>query len=256
MNMKARSLSLAMGLGAIAAALGAQPLHPQTYGTTPVSYIEIPGVAFDSASPVASPYAQTGIFARYTAGCGGCLVAPLRLPSGAKLISLELDAADTDAFDEVFGTLWVCDRWGANCSKHPVAAVGPADCAVAGSVCSGEAFADGPTLQTADLTPDDIVVDNTQHSYLLTSWADASTAALGGMIVGYVLQVSPAPVSADFNDVPTSHPFFQFVEALYASGITAGCGNGNFCPDAPLTRGQMAVFLAKALGLQWQLWKG
>jgi hypothetical protein len=51
--------------------------------------------------------------------------------------------------------------------------------------------------------------------------------------------------------VPTNHPFFQFVEALAASGITAGCGNGNFCPDAPLTRGQMAVFLSKALGLHW-----
>jgi hypothetical protein len=33
--------------------------------------------------------------------------------------------------------------------------------------------------------------------------------------------------------------------------VTGGCGNGNYCPDAPLTRGQMAVFLAKALGLHW-----
>jgi hypothetical protein len=252
MNMKARSWSFAMGLAAITAALGAQPAHPQTYGTSAVSYVEIPAVAFDSPIPTTYPYAQVGVFARYTAGCFGCLVAPLRLPSGAKIVSLELDAIDADAFDEVFGTLWVCDRWGANCVAHPEAAVGPADCAIAGSVCSGKGFADGTTLQTADLTSDDIVVDNTQHSYLLTSAADASTSALGGMIVGYLLQVSPAPGTADFNDVPTNHPFFQFVEALYASGITAGCGSGNYCPDAPLTRGQMAVFLAKALGLQWQ----
>jgi len=54
-----------------------------------------------------------------------------------------------------------------------------------------------------------------------------------------------------FNDVPSDHPFYDYIEALYASGITGGCGNGNFCPDAPLTRGQMAVFLAKALGLHW-----
>jgi S-layer homology domain len=51
--------------------------------------------------------------------------------------------------------------------------------------------------------------------------------------------------------VPTTDPAFQFIEALVASGITAGCGSGNYCPDAPLTRRQMAVFLAKALGLQW-----
>jgi hypothetical protein len=65
------------------------------------------------------------------------------------------------------------------------------------------------------------------------------------------LPVSPAPASATFNDVPTNHPFFQFVEALSASGITAGCQAAPplYCPDSPVTRGQMAVFLAKALGL-------
>ena len=28
-------------------------------------------------------------------------------------------------------------------------------------------------------------------------------------------------------------------------GITAGCGNGNYCPNNPVTRQQMAVFLFK-----------
>lgn len=63
--------------------------------------------------------------------------------------------------------------------------------------------------------------------------------------------VSPPPSTATFNDVPTSHPFFQFIEALHASGITGGCQAVPplYCPDNPVTRGQMAVFLAKALGL-------
>jgi hypothetical protein len=69
--------------------------------------------------------------------------------------------------------------------------------------------------------------------------------------VRWTRQVSPAPATATFGDVPTGHPFFRFVEALAASGITGGCGGGNFCPDQPLTRGQMAVFLAAALGLSW-----
>ena len=64
-------------------------------------------------------------------------------------------------------------------------------------------------------------------------------------------QVSPAPAVATFADVPTTHPQFRFVEALAASGITGGCGGGNYCPDTPLTRGQMAVFLATALGLHF-----
>jgi hypothetical protein len=64
-------------------------------------------------------------------------------------------------------------------------------------------------------------------------------------------QVSAAPAQATFNDVPTGHPYFAFVEALVASGITAGCGGGNFCVNSPITRGEMAVFLAAALGLHW-----
>ena len=64
-------------------------------------------------------------------------------------------------------------------------------------------------------------------------------------------KVSPGPATATFTDVPTTHLFYQYIEALAAAGITSGCGGGNFCPDAAVTRGQMAVFLAKALGLHW-----
>jgi hypothetical protein len=63
--------------------------------------------------------------------------------------------------------------------------------------------------------------------------------------------VSQPPGTPTFNDVPVSDPAYQFIEALAASGITTGCGGGNFCPDNPLTRRQMAVFLSKALGLHY-----
>jgi S-layer homology domain len=63
--------------------------------------------------------------------------------------------------------------------------------------------------------------------------------------------VSDPPATPTFGDVPASHPFYQFIEALAKSGITSGCGGGSYCPDNPLTRGQMAVFLSKALGLHW-----
>jgi len=52
-------------------------------------------------------------------------------------------------------------------------------------------------------------------------------------------------------DVPTNYWAFKAIEALADSGITTGCGGGNFCPDQSVTRAQMAVFLAKALGLHW-----
>jgi hypothetical protein len=82
-------------------------------------------------------------------------------------------------------------------------------------------------------------------------FASDNTNQLIGARVGYKLQISPDPSTATFTDVPVGHLFHRFVEALYASGITGGCGGGNYCPDAPITRGQMAVFLAGALGLHW-----
>ncbi len=63
--------------------------------------------------------------------------------------------------------------------------------------------------------------------------------------------ISPAPASATFTDVGPTDFGFKHVEALAASGITGGCSATEFCPNAPLTRVQMAVFLAKALGLHW-----
>jgi hypothetical protein len=76
---------------------------------------------------------------------------------------------------------------------------------------------------------------------------------LGGVRIAWHRQISPPPATATFGDVPTSHPFYQFIEALAASGITGGCNAAPplYCPTASLTRGQMAVFLAKALGMHW-----
>ena len=70
-------------------------------------------------------------------------------------------------------------------------------------------------------------------------------------MIGYKLQVSQAPGTPTFNDVPVADFGFQYIEALAASGITGGCGGGSYCPDSPVTRRQMAIFIAKALGLSW-----
>ncbi len=37
------------------------------------------------------------------------------------------------------------------------------------------------------------------------------------------------------------------IQALAAVGITTGCGDGNYCPDDPVTRSQMASFLIRAI---------
>ena len=51
--------------------------------------------------------------------------------------------------------------------------------------------------------------------------------------------------------MPVGSAYHRFVEALVASGLTGGCGAGLFCPNAAVTRGQMAVFMATALGMHF-----
>ncbi len=49
-----------------------------------------------------------------------------------------------------------------------------------------------------------------------------------------------------FNDVPATAFGFQWIQKLYELGITAGCGNGDYCPDSVVTRDQMAIFVIRA----------
>jgi hypothetical protein len=60
---------------------------------------------------------------------------------------------------------------------------------------------------------------------------------------------TPGAVSGRFADVPSGHPFATWIEQLAREGITTGCGLDAYCPDAPVTRGQMAVFLVRAFDL-------
>jgi len=52
-----------------------------------------------------------------------------------------------------------------------------------------------------------------------------------------------ALASHDFADVPDSNIYHADISALAASGVTTGCGGGNFCPSAFVTREQMAAFM-------------
>ncbi|HTR04420.1 MAG TPA: S-layer homology domain-containing protein [Thermoanaerobaculia bacterium] len=167
----------------------------------------------------------------------GYFMAALHLPQGAVIQYIELKACDSTTFDSV---------------QAGIQRLGSTGGTIFAAVSTGTTEASGCSRWRSDL-PVPETVDTQTYDYLAfaqNTGTDGLTS-IGSLRVYYQLQVSPAPASATFNDVGTNHPYFQFVEALAASGITAGCGGGNFCPDNPLTRGQMAVFLAKALGLHW-----
>ena len=60
----------------------------------------------------------------------------------------------------------------------------------------------------------------------------------------------PSPTGTVFGDVPADHWAGAFIEALAAEGTTSGCGGGNYCPDSPVSRAEMAVFLTTTFGLK------
>ncbi|HEU4390781.1 MAG TPA: S-layer homology domain-containing protein [Blastocatellia bacterium] len=56
-------------------------------------------------------------------------------------------------------------------------------------------------------------------------------------------------LTVNFSDVPPSHQFFTWVNAIARSGITAGCGGTSFCPGSTVTRAQMAIFIDRSMGI-------
>jgi len=147
---------------------------------------------------------------------------------------VELDYCDNNPAGHLYLTLRECDNQGLICT----------DVVEVDSTNNGCNFVADAALNFR--------IDNYHKIYGLSlAFGAADGSVVLGGAIGYQLDVSPAPATPTFGDVPKSDPAFQFIEALYSSGITAGCAGGNYCPDAPLTRRQMAVFLAKALGLQW-----
>lgn len=206
------------------------------FGTSSTSILALPAMTFQLVTGVEGLVDSTA--ARSCASDGPCTwLAGVTLPSGSRITQLELEACDEDPASKV--------SFGLN--RHPVPMQNGVPVAIGGST----GIADTPGCALFPLVADH-TVDNLSNSYVAeVSAAPGTNVRFGAVRVSYQLQVSSAPATATFTDVPASHPFFQFIEALAASHITAGCGAGNFCPDAPLTRGQMAVFLATALGLSF-----
>jgi hypothetical protein len=163
--------------------------------------------------------------------------APLFLPAGALVTAIEGEICDSDAVNDVSVSLFRTQAPGG-------AGAGLATFSTAGTLGCHFPFA---TLAVPE------TINNFGRSYFVQVRLDAPTSAnrFNAVRVIYTLQVSPAPAVASFSDVPTGHPYFRFVEALVEAGITAGCGGGLYCVNAPITRGEMAVFLSAALGLHF-----
>lgn len=165
---------------------------------------------------------------------GNLVVATIQLPSGAYLAQARLYYYDVSANDITIGMF-----------RHTVYTGFSTLCVASPTGTPGHTYANCNANTTISNN------NNLYHIYVTFIGAGGSSLKFMGVRLLWRRQTSPAPASTTFNDVPTWHWAFRQIEALAKSGITSGCGGGNFCPDMNVTRAQMAVFLSSALGLHW-----
>jgi hypothetical protein len=236
---------LVMILIAAPVILSAQEIHDaRTYGSQQLIVHTISARAFTglTASENAVVSATATGFTRYCSPASCTLVAPLVLPAGARVTQMILSACNetSSSADITVTSLRKPIIHLANGVDHAPVQQGP--------------FHASPGCFGVNTTLASEVVDNYRNTYFIrvTLGGDIRTR-FDSVMVFYRLQVSPAPSTATFNDVPTGHPFLPFIEALVAAGITTGrnAAPPMYCPDEFVTRKQMAAFLARALGLHW-----
>jgi hypothetical protein len=168
------------------------------------------------------------------------LAAPVRLPAGVHVGVMSISKCSAVAGDLVYA-LYENLGGGAGGGGGNLVA-GPF---TAGSGCTWEAHSANYFYETTNAHPLYLVI------YFSGDWWDGSTK-FNSIEISYRRVVRSYQKGGQlFDDVPFEDFGYDHIAALYDSGITGGCGAGNFCPDQPVTRRQMAIFIAKALGLHW-----
>ncbi len=111
----------------------------------------------------------------------------------------------------------------------------------------------------------DVAADHWAAPYIEQLWADGITAGCGvegevplycpdaevsrAQMAVFVCRArgwTPLTPTGRFADVPADHWAAGFIERLAEEGVTAGCSADSFCPDSPISRAEIAVFLVRA----------
>lgn len=112
---------------------------------------------------------------------------------------------------------------------------------VAGPVGLGDVLADGPVAgDIARLVGTGVTRGCDEGS--ICPDQPVSRAQMAAFLYRVFALGATSP-DAGFTDVPGDSPFRSEIAWLAQMGISDGCGNSDFCPDAPVTRGRMASFL-------------
>ena len=182
--------------------------------------------------------------------------ATVALPTGAGIGSIGVFARDDNAGADIRVQLVRFTGVGSYCqpgSSFCLVGAAPASDVVVQMQTEnapGYVYVQSPTRSPLYTVDNDAAYKSDGGMYVVTINFESDTGlAWKGVDIRWKRQISPAPATASFSDVPFNAQFFAEIEALKASGITAGCTATQFCPDTTVTRRQMAAFLARALGL-------
>lgn len=55
------------------------------------------------------------------------------------------------------------------------------------------------------------------------------------------------PATPYFADVPADHWAFRFVQKMKEMGFWTGCSATTYCPDSPVTRGEMSALIMRSI---------
>ena len=208
------------------------------YGPTDLTYVRVPASDIFPYQSSDGYISVPGSVTRYPGAGGFAMEATPHVPSGAVIDYFEIDVCDTNAAADMSAFLLDCGALGAGCGTlvSTLTSSGSPGCVAVST--SGIGYQVLNSASTIDVE--------------ILFGAFDGTNSLGGVVLGYHLVVSPDPATQTFNDVPVGHPYHRWIEALADAGITGGCDVvPNFCPDRPITRAEMAVFLSLALGLHF-----
>ena len=241
---------LAGGLALVPAALGAQ-----SYGLGD-QVLTIGVAGFKGVQGAQASIDDDGYLYNSVPGEFSYYLAPLPLPEGALIEQICLYADDSDTGSFQYAQTYLVATKLVPGGESPATLQIPGASVLSSSDVGYGYYCTDPLSYTlrgkVDVDGDGNLDAAVHYLTLYLPAASQNSLKFGGARITWKRQVSPAPGTPTFGDVPASDLAFPYIEALVSSGITAGCGDGTtYCPDAPLTRRQMAVFLAKALGLHW-----
>ena len=98
-------------------------------------------------------------------------------------------------------------------------------------------------------------IETAAHSSIVTGYADGTFRPYNNVTRGQLCKIVVVaagwtllnPTAPTFTDVPTDHPFYQYIETAYCHGIISGYAGNIFLPGNNATRGQISKIVYLAL---------